>query len=363
MPNEEAIQKMSIVDPIQVNVNIPNFEGKPGRDGTDGRDGDDAYRIAVRNGFLGTEKEWLLTLKGQDGKSASAPTARQTLLKNNVWCEDDTVDSVFTAIIGNWGKPMPRTEFKPLQLESTLIVGLKDLIFSGEPHYKLKVNSNDSVEFDSNGRVNVSISSANAGDSVSVQYLGYSGNVVSSKAYTFGDAGNIFKVGNLIESKEFENTRGPIGETQKILVSVYDNKVVTMTLANDATAYNFQYQEQYDEIKTWVVSKINHVETVIIDASICTTHNWNEARDIFSSISYMFGYGTNLKVDISNILQNYRDGIVTLFYKTSTDSNATPYIGKFIQINDSNIFMVKQNMNDINYLVSDNTIIETTDSL
>lgn len=35
MPNEETIQKMSIVDPIQVNVNIPNFEGKPGRDGVD----------------------------------------------------------------------------------------------------------------------------------------------------------------------------------------------------------------------------------------------------------------------------------------------------------------------------------------
>ena len=79
MPNEETIQKMSIVDPIQVNVNIPNFEGKPGKDGTNGRDGDDAYRIAVRNGFLGTEKEWLLTLKGQDGKSASAPSIiRQT---------------------------------------------------------------------------------------------------------------------------------------------------------------------------------------------------------------------------------------------------------------------------------------------
>lgn len=360
MPNEETIQKMSIVDPIQVNVNIPNFEGKPGKDGVNGRDGDDAYRIAVRNGFLGTEKEWLLTLKGQ---SASTPLSRQALLKNNVWCEDDTPDSVIAALIGNWGKPMPRTEFKPLQLESTLIVGLKELIFSGEPHYKLKINSNDSVEFDSSGRVNVSIPSANAGDSVSVQYLGYSNNVVNNKTYTFGDIGNIFKVGNLIESKEFENTNGPVGETQKILISVYDNRVVTMTLGRDSNQYMFQRQEQYDEIKAWILSKIDKVETVILDASIVTIHNFTEAKYAFTVISSMFGYGVNLKMDISNLLPNYTDGIVTLFYKIRNDSAATPYIGKFIQINDSNIFMIKQDMNGVNYLARDNSIIETTDSL
>lgn len=363
MPNEETIQKMSIVDPIQVNVNIPNFEGKPGKDGINGRDGDDAYRIAVRNGFLGTEKEWLLTLKGQDGKSASAPTARQALLNANIWCEDDTVDSVFNAIIGNWGKPMPRTDFKPLQLESTLFVGIKDLTFSGEPHYKIKLGSKDPVTMDSSGSATITLDTSNAGDSVSIQYLGYSNNVVGNKTYTFGDIGNIFKVGNLIESKEFENTRGPVGETQKILISVYDNKVVTMTLGSDSNEYLFQYQEQYDEIKTWVLSKINHVETVILGASIVTTYNFSEVKYIFTAISSMFGYGVNLKADISNLLPNYRDGIVTLFYKVVNDSAATPYIGKFIQLNESNIFLIKQDMRGVNYLAKDNVIIETTDSL
>lgn len=177
MPNEETIQKMSIVDPIQVNVNIPNFEGKPGRDGTDGRDGDDAYRIAVRNGFLGTEKEWLLTLKGQDGKSASAPTARQALLKNNVWCEDDTVDSVFTAIIGNWGKPMPRTEFKPLTI-SPVVTGQKVVAITGEPHYKVKVNGyNDVFEIDNDGNGRVQLPNPLAEDDYILEYY----NFVNSK--------------------------------------------------------------------------------------------------------------------------------------------------------------------------------------
>ena len=35
--------------------------------GGSGRDGESAYDIAVRNGFEGTEVEWLESLRGQDG--------------------------------------------------------------------------------------------------------------------------------------------------------------------------------------------------------------------------------------------------------------------------------------------------------
>lgn len=197
MPNEETIQKMSIVDPIQVNVNIPNFEGKPGRDGTDGRDGDDAYRIAVRNGFLGTEKEWLLTLKGQDGKSASAPTARQTLLQNNVWCEDDTVDSVFTAIIGNWGKPMPRTEFKPLTIPS-VVTGQKVVGITGEPHYKIKIVGYDELhKLNDNGYIQLQLPIAMGEDDYFLEYYNYVDSKVGTATikgqFTAGTADDTFE--------------------------------------------------------------------------------------------------------------------------------------------------------------------------
>ena len=33
-----------------------------------GKDGDSAYQIALNNGFVGTEKEWLGSLRGNDGK-------------------------------------------------------------------------------------------------------------------------------------------------------------------------------------------------------------------------------------------------------------------------------------------------------
>lgn len=64
MSETQNTLKLVLDQPLQLDINIPNFEGKAGKDGRNGRDGDDAYRIAVRNGFSGTEKEWLETLKG-----------------------------------------------------------------------------------------------------------------------------------------------------------------------------------------------------------------------------------------------------------------------------------------------------------
>ena len=151
---DDTITKISLVDPIQVNVAIPNFEGKAGRDGTDGHDG----------------REWLDSLRG--GKPSTAEQARNKLLENNIWCDDSTVDSVLSAVISNWGKPMPRTNYKPIALQSTLLVGNPNFTLSGEPHFKVKID-NKTVEFNSDGLANVSVSSSNAGDSYTAGYFGY----------------------------------------------------------------------------------------------------------------------------------------------------------------------------------------------
>lgn len=42
-------------------------DGQDGKNGSDGIDGKSAYEIAVDNGFIGTEEEWLISLKGADG--------------------------------------------------------------------------------------------------------------------------------------------------------------------------------------------------------------------------------------------------------------------------------------------------------
>lgn len=348
MPNEEAIQKMSIVDPIQVNVNIPNFEGKPGRDGTDGRDGDDAYRIAVRNGFLGTEKEWLLTLKGQDGKSASAPTARQTLLQNNVWCEDDTVDSVFTAIIGNWGKPMPRTDFKPLTLQTSMVVGVKDLTFNGEPHYKLKIDSKEPIEFDSNGVANVTIENTNTGDSFTAYYLGYKNQQISNKLYSYGDLSKVFKLGNLVETKVFN-----IDTNLMLQASVYDNNVLFIEKHPSLNEIKNFDSTKLNSVFDWAKTKIQKVDTLILDKDVTYSLFVSQDMGAWKKIASYIGYGFNLKIDLEKY-QRYGDSVRFLAYLSTNDYKA--FVDKFVQVGSSNIVLLKSTMTDVNYIYSSNTI-------
>ena len=158
--------------------------------------GKSAYAIAVAHGFRGTEQEWLDSLKGlqgpqgepglkgdpfryedftpdqlealkgpkgdkgedgRDGASATADNAKSLLLQGNVWCESASVDDVLTALIGNMGKPFPRTEFKALTIPSG-IQGQQIVSVTGEPHYSVIVVGNDTpFTLDSTGACSVNI--------------------------------------------------------------------------------------------------------------------------------------------------------------------------------------------------------------
>ena len=51
-----------------------------------GNDGLSAYQIAVNNGFVGSESDWLASLQGEDGSNANiAPGAWQTPALQNSW--------------------------------------------------------------------------------------------------------------------------------------------------------------------------------------------------------------------------------------------------------------------------------------
>lgn len=58
---------------------IDGKDGIDGIDGVDGKDGDSAYQIAIDNGFLGTEAEWLASLKGADGQDGAGGGGDMTL--------------------------------------------------------------------------------------------------------------------------------------------------------------------------------------------------------------------------------------------------------------------------------------------
>ena len=68
--------------------------GLPGRDGIDGTDGKSAYIIAVEHGFTGTENEWLQSLKGADGKDGITPDMSDYATKTDIADLQKQIESI-----------------------------------------------------------------------------------------------------------------------------------------------------------------------------------------------------------------------------------------------------------------------------
>ena len=179
------------------------LEALKGPKGDKGEDGLSAFNIAQLNGFQGTYVEWLKSLKGKDGASATADNAHQLLLNGNVWCESASVDDVLTALIGNMGKPFPRTDIKPLTFTQPT-KGQTELSLQGEDHYKVSLEGGELVEV-VNGSANITIPAYGKSDIV-VDYFNMLGVKVSNititgiKELQFTDKNGItvFKEGNVL---------------------------------------------------------------------------------------------------------------------------------------------------------------------
>ena len=266
--------------------------------------GKSAYAIAVAHGFRGTEQEWLDSLKGlqgpqgepgpkgapfryedftpeqlealkgpkgdkgedgRDGASATADNAHQLLLQGNVWCESSNVDDVLTAMIGNIGKPFPRTEFKPLTIPS-VTKGQQVVTVTGEPHYSVKVVGNDTpFTLDSTGACTVTIPPLGE-DDIKLTYHNFTGVKVedytikgvtalndnpdeeyTEKGIVYKRYGNILKMNitNNTVSGNFKDNPKSWNVTQKV---IYANKPSTLNLGNDHSAYGPYYVETPENV-------------------------------------------------------------------------------------------------------------------
>lgn len=65
--NKETIDKISESETGHLLFNGSEINGSGSGSGKDGADGKSAYEIALNNGFVGTETEWLASLKGDTG--------------------------------------------------------------------------------------------------------------------------------------------------------------------------------------------------------------------------------------------------------------------------------------------------------
>ena len=234
-----------------------------GPKGDKGEDGLSAFNIAQLNGFQGTYVEWLKSLKGKDGASATADNAHQLLLQGNVWCESANVDDVLTALIGNMGKPFPRTDFKPLTIPS-VIKGQQEVSVTGEPHYSVKVVGNDTpFTLDSTGSCAVTIPPLGE-DDIKLTYHNFTGAKVAD--YTikgvsnehadaeYTENGIVYKlygdvlkmdISNNTVSGNFKDNPKNWKVTQKV---IYANRPSTLNLGDNWNAYGPYYVETPENV-------------------------------------------------------------------------------------------------------------------
>ena len=69
-------------------------DGLPGRDGINGSDGKSAYIVALEHGFTGTEDDWLQSLKGADGKNGITPDMSSYATKTDIADLQKQIESI-----------------------------------------------------------------------------------------------------------------------------------------------------------------------------------------------------------------------------------------------------------------------------
>ncbi|WP_329844911.1 hypothetical protein [Veillonella atypica] len=237
--------------------------------------GKSAYAIAVAHGFKGTEQEWLNSLQGvqgpqgepgpkgepfryedftpeqlealkgpkgdkgedgRDGTSATADNTYRTLLEGNVWCESASVDHVLIAVLGNSGKPFPRTGFKELKVLNTFR-GQRVIGVEGEPHYKVKVGETE-FKLGPAGTGNITLEDGLGDDDVKITYHNFLGE----------------NVGDFIIAGVPDDTAAQLDEIYTALGSKYSKygrklviDITNQETDNDWTKNNFNFLGKWTE--------------------------------------------------------------------------------------------------------------------
>ncbi len=273
--------------PKVLDIVIPGAQGLPGEQGLKGDKGDPfryedftAEQLGALKGPKGDKGE-----DGRDGASATADNAHQLLLQGNVWCESASVDDVLTALIGNMGKPFPRTEFKPLTIPS-VIQGQQVVSVTGEPHYSVKVLGNDTpFTLDSNGACNVNIPPLGE-DDINLTYHNFTGAKVAEYKVAgvqtgapadeeYEENGIAYKLyGDVLKMNITNNTvHGNFNVNPKrwniSAMSMYANRPTTLNLGGNWNAYGPYFVETPENVT--FIGRNSHMRLTVTTSTQGTT--------------------------------------------------------------------------------------------
>ena len=281
--------------PKVIDIVIPGAQGLSGEQGKRGPKGEPfryedftAEQLEALKGPKGDKGE-----DGRDGASATADNAHQLLLQGNVWCESASVDDVLTALIGNMGKPFPRTEFKPLTIPS-VIQGQQIVSVTGEPHYSVKVLGNDTpFTLDSTGVCAVTIPPLGE-DDIKLTYHNFTGAKVAG--YTIAGV----QIGAVADEEYEENG---------IVYKRYGD-VLKMNISNNTVSGNFK-----DNPKNWnVTKKVIYANKLSI---LNLGDNWNAYGSYYvetpENVTFK-GFNNNMRLTVATSTQ----GATTLAFKRNT---------------------------------------------
>ena len=213
---------------------------------------------------------------------ATADNAHQLLLNGNVWCESTSIDDVLTALIGNMGKPFPRTEFKPLTIPS-VIQGQQVVAVTGEPHYSVKVVGNDTpFNLDSTGACSVNIPPLGE-DDIKLTYHNFTGAKVGD--YTIAGV----QTGTAADEEYEENG---------IVYKLYGD-ALKMNITNNTVNGNFNVNP-----KRWNISTMSMY--AIRPTTLNLGDNWNSYGPYYietpENVTFK-GFNNNMHITIATSTQ------------------------------------------------------------
>ena len=126
------------------------LEALKGPKGDKGEDGLSAFNIAQLNGFEGTYVEWLKSLKGKDGTSATAEKAAEFFKRKNIYLENADIDTILSTLLERLDGLIPADDYDPLTYLQPL-KGQTTLAVQGQLHFKVSVNGGDKHVFETKG--------------------------------------------------------------------------------------------------------------------------------------------------------------------------------------------------------------------